>query len=222
MRRLQFHLALVVCAFCATAVGADDANRWEGAIARFEEQDAKSPPPKGAILFLGSSSIRFWDEEASFPDLTTINRGFGGSQIADSLHFVSRIVTPYAPKTIVFYAGDNDIAGGKKAEEVLSDYQALVKRVRSDLPDVHFVYVAIKPSLARWSMVEEMRAANRKIEEFSKDDPKLEFADIDTPMLGDDGKPRAELFIQDGLHLSRAGYALWTSILRPYITNTIK
>ena len=36
------------------------------------------------------------------------------------------------------------------------------------------------------------------------------------PMLGDDGKPRPELFRSDGLHMSKAGYKLWANLLRPH------
>ena len=37
--------------------------------------------------------------------------------------------------------------------------------------------------------------------------------DIDAPMIGPHGKPRAGLFREDGLHLNEKGYALWTRLL---------
>ncbi|MFP3648739.1 GDSL family lipase, partial [Paraburkholderia sp. SIMBA_054] len=49
---------------------------WEADMRHFAELDAQAPPPRHAVLFLGSSSIRFWDSLASdFPGQAVINRG---------------------------------------------------------------------------------------------------------------------------------------------------
>src|SRR5690242_4123501 len=101
-----------------------DFSRWEKDIAAFEKSDRDRPPPKNAVLFVGSSSIRLWDLAKSFPDVPTINRGFGGSQLADSVHFAPRIVLPYEPRVVVLYAGDNDLAAGKTPEQVHADFRA--------------------------------------------------------------------------------------------------
>lgn len=191
--------------------------RWEPAIRRFEQADRKSPPPKDAILFVGSSSIVNWKTGECFPDMTTINRGFGGSAVADVLYYVDRIVIPYRPRIIVFYAGDNDIAGGAPPQRVAEDYIAFVKRVRAALPQTRIIFIAIKPSIARWKLVEKMRQANRLMAEFSRGDPRLAFVDVDAPMIGPDGRPRRDLFVPDGLHLNDKGYELWTSLLRPLL-----
>ncbi len=189
-------------------------NRWEEAIRAFEAQDRKSPPPEDAILFVGSSSIRMWDLKASFPDLPVINRGFGGSEVADSVVFAARIITPYRPRAIVVYAGDNDIAAGKSPEQVFADFQELVRVVRDALPHTPLIYIAIKPSLSRWRLVGKMREANALIRKFTGSDELLYYVDIDAPMMGPDGKPRPELFRSDGLHLNAQGYELWTGLVR--------
>jgi len=192
-------------------------DRWEPAIAKFEARDKQKPPPKQAILFVGSSSIVGWNVEKSFPGLAVINRGFGGSQIADSVRYADRIVVPYEPRIVVFYAGDNDIAAGKSPQQVLADYQALVKKVHAAVPKTRIVFVSIKPSLKRWALVEKMRQANALIKAAAEKDPRLVFLDVDKPMLGTDGKPRGELFQPDGLHLNAAGYKLWSDLLRPHL-----
>ena len=197
-------------------------NRFEKDIQRFEKRDAQQLPPENAILFVGSSSILMWKLENYFPDLEVINRGFGGSVIADSIHFAERIVIPYKPRVIVFYAGDNDIDRGVTPEQVFEDYQTFVKKARKALPEVRIVYIAIKPSIARWKLVDKMREANQSIRDFTKKRDFLEFVDIDTPMIGGDGKPRPELFIEDGLHLSHEGYVLWTSLVKPHLETTKK
>ena len=129
-------LALACGMLPIASVSADhDSSRWEKYIARFEAADKKQMPQPDGILFIGSSSIRMWKTlEQDFPGLPVINRGFGGSQIADSNHFARRIVHPYKPRQIVFYAGDNDVAAGKSPETVLTDFQQFVKTVHAKLP----------------------------------------------------------------------------------------
>ncbi len=191
--------------------------RWESDIAKFEADDAEHPPSGDEIMFLGSSSIRNWEVEKWFPGLPVVNRGFGGSQIADSLFYAERIVVPRQPRVIVFYAGDNDINGGKTPERVFADYQAFVAKIREHLPETKIVYVAIKPSIKRWNLVDSMRKANRMIQEMSSKNKLLEYVDIDTPMIGTDGQPRKQLFADDGLHLSDEGYKVWTELVKRYL-----
>ncbi|MFP4055645.1 MAG: SGNH/GDSL hydrolase family protein [Candidatus Brocadiia bacterium] len=210
--------ASVLAAVMAVAVaGEEQPSRWEQAIRRMEEHDTKNPPPKGAILICGSSSARGWDVEKYFPDLDVVNRGFGGSRIADSTHFADRIILPLEPRVIVLYAGDNDIASGKSPRRVLADFQQFVRTVHDELPGTRIVFISIKPSIRRWHLVDKMREANRLIREFTTTDRRLDYVDIDTPMVGEDGKPRPELLADDGLHLSPEGYKLWTERLLPYL-----
>ena len=212
--------ATAVVAVSSRAMSAEpekDPGRYESAIRAFEEQDRKQPPPTEGILFIGSSSIRGWDLKPYFPGLPVINRGFGGSHIADSIAFAERIILPYRPKVIVFYAGDNDVAAGKSPQRVLADYKAFVAKVHKSLPETRIVFIAVKPSIARWKLVDKMRQANRLIREVTEKDQRQAFVDIDTPMIGPDGKPRKELFKSDGLHLNETGYELWAKLVKPHL-----
>lgn len=197
--------------------GEPTVNRFEKEILKFEEQDRLQPPPQGAVLFVGSSSIRLWDLKKSFPDLAVINRGFGGSQLPDSVYFAERIVIPYQPRLIVLYAGDNDIATGRTADQVFADLQAFVEIVHKKLPETRTLFLAVKPSLSRWKKFETQVRANSLVEEFAKKNDRLIYVDIVTPMLGKDGLPRPELFAKDGLHLSPAGYQVWADTLKSHL-----
>ena len=134
-----------------------------------------------------------WDLPKYFPDLEVINRGFGGSQVADSVRYMSRIVTPHVPQTVVLYAGGNDITAGKSPETVFSDFKKFVSSLHRDLPEARLIYVCIKPSISRWSLVDKMRRANELIRTHIEKDDHILYADIDTPMLGQGGKPRRDL-----------------------------
>lgn len=208
----------LACAFAAMASpAAAQAGRWDKELAAFAARDKATPPPAGGVLFVGSSSIRLWDLDKFFPKLKAINRGFGGSQIADSVEHVELLVLRHKPRTVVFYAGDNDIAQGKTPETVANDFKAFAARVHAALPETRIAFIAIKPSVLRWKLIEQVRDANSRIRAFCNADDRLGFVDVDGPMLGWDGKPRPELLVEDGLHLSPAGYELWTTLVRPFV-----
>ncbi len=198
----------------AQAPGGD---RWAEAMQEFAEADAKAPPAKGGIVFVGSSSIRLWNLEKSFPGLPAINRGFGGSQLPDSVRHVERLVLRHAPKTVVLYAGDNDLAAGRTPAQVVDDFKTFVAKVHEALPQAHIAFVAIKPSLARWALIAKVREANAGVRTVCDSDDRLGYIDVDGPMMGYDARPRADLFVADGLHLSEKGYALWTVLTRPFV-----
>ncbi len=186
------------------------AEPFAGEIEAFEAADARKMPAKGGVLFIGSSSIRMWTDLArDFPHHRVINRGFGGSQIADSVRYATRIAIPYAPRTIVFYAGDNDLEAGRTPQQVLADFQRFAALVHAALPKTRILFVAIKPSIARWRLVDKIRTANGLVRDYARTDKRLGFVDIFPAMLGPDGLPRAELYREDGLHMTKAGYAIW-------------
>jgi lysophospholipase L1-like esterase len=196
------------------ALQASGPDRWEEAIARFEEEDRHHSPPEDAVLFVGSSSIRLWHTADHFPQYVTLNRGFGGSKITDVLHFLERIVVKYRPRVIVFYAGDNDVAAGRTAQQIVGDFETFLAAVGKQLPETHVIYVPVKPSLARWELWPVMRQANERIQSLLAESDAWHYADTATPMLGADATPRPELFARDGLHLSDEGYRLWTQVVR--------
>lgn len=192
--------------------------KWEPAIREFEKADQKSPPPANAVLFIGSSTIRLWKSlQEDFPDQAVINRGFGGSQMADSVYFANRIVVPYKPRQIVVYAGSNDLAAGKTPEQVLNDFKAFVEQVRGKLPETRISFMAIGPSPARWAHAEKQQTANRLIKQFIESGKNLDYIDVWDQYLGPDGKPREEFFVKDLLHHSEAGYKIRVEAVRPYL-----
>jgi lysophospholipase L1-like esterase len=193
--------------------------RWEQDIAAFEAADRVAPPAKGEVVFVGSSTIRIWDLAASFPDVKAINRGFGGSEMADSTRYVDRIVVPYAPRVVVVYAGDNDIMG-TTTEQIANAFEQYFRAVHAKLPATRIVYIGIKPSPLRWAQVDRMRSANVVIEQFCQRDDRLAFVDVDHAMLGWDEKPRPELYQADGLHLTPAGYHILNTLVRPFLGST--
>jgi lysophospholipase L1-like esterase len=191
-------------------------DKWAKEMAAFEEQDLKNPAI-GGVVFVGSSSIRLWDLGKYFPGVPALNRGFGGSEIPDSVSHADLLVIKHKPTTVIFYAGDNDIANGRTPQQILDDYKAFVAKVHAALPTTRIAFVGIKPSIQRWALVDKVRAANALVRDYAGTDDRLGYIDVDNPMLGWDEKPRKELFIADGLHMTPKGYEIWTALVRPFV-----
>ena len=229
IRLFLLFAAAIILAPAASASPADDAKlkvaaaadpfaKWEKEIADMEAADKTKPVPEGAVVFVGSSTIRMWKSLAQdFPQHQVVNRGFGGSEIVDSTHFAPRIVFPVKPHTIFLRAGGNDIHAGKSAEQVLEDYKAFVAAVHANLPDAEIVYIGLSPTIARIKEVDAGNKLGAMIKEFAAKNPKLKFVDCADMTVGSDGQPRAELFVADGLHFNEAGYKLLAERVRPFL-----
>jgi len=190
-------------------------------IQAFKKQDSIAPPPKNAILFIGSSSFTNWkDVQDYFPGYTIINRGFGGSTLPDLIRYADDVIFPYQPKQIVIYCGDNDLASSKSitADSVLARFKTLYGMIRSELgKKVNVVYVAIKPSISRKHLMPEMEEANALIQDFLNKEKNTAFADVYHKMLDENGQPMPDIFLADNLHMNAKGYAIWQKILQPLL-----
>ena len=196
---------------------------FEKDIQKFLDQDKASPPPRNAILFIGSSSIVFWKTlETDMHPFRVINRGFGGSHIAHVNNYLEEIVLPYNPRGIVFYCGGNDIFGLKTPEEVLQDFLHFYKTIKANLPEVKVFVIGIKPSAAREYQKVKHIQWNDSVAKLSDKNENLFFIDVRPTMLLENGKPNPDLFVEDGLHMNSKGYAIWTKLLKPYLESNFK
>ncbi|MFN1218007.1 GDSL-type esterase/lipase family protein [Chryseobacterium kwangjuense] len=192
---------------------------WED-IQNFKKQDQENPPPKDAILLIGSSSFTRWTDIANyFPDKTLINRGFGGSRMTDLNDFADDLLNPYQPKQIIIYCGDNDFADNHdlKAKVVVNRFKTFYKKIRERFPDIEVDYISIKFSPSREKLWPQMKATNKKIAAFMKKEPNAEFIDITKAMEDASGNVRRDLFLPDMLHLTPEGNEVWAKVMRPYM-----
>ncbi len=192
--------------------------RWKSSFDAFAAADQAQAPQAGGVLFVGSSSIRLWDDlEKQFENTPVVKRGFGGSRMLDVAAHVDLLVLPYQPRLIVVYAGDNDLAEGRTPQQVLDSFVEFVERVRAELPDTRIAYLSIKPSPLRAALMPQAMQANALIAGYSAATPNLDFIDIYSRMLDAQGRPRADLYGADSLHLNPAGYALWKTTIAPHL-----
>lgn len=194
------------------------ADAWEPAIATFEAQDRQQPPSPSQVVFVGGSSIRFWDSLATdMAPVPVLNRGFGGAQLRDVLHYADRVILPYRPRAVVIYAGENDLGFWWAWPGLVVDrFQHLVERLRQSDPNLPILVLAIKPSPSFVARLERQQEANRRLRAYCETTPGLHFIDVASPLLDAQGRLRPELY-RDGLHLNAAGYAVWRAQVRPVL-----
>ncbi len=196
------------------------AQSFQNEVNAFSKTDLSEPPPKHAILLIGSSSFTYWKDVASyFPRRVFINRAFGGSSLIHQIEFVEKVVYPYNPKQILIYCGENDIAASQMvtADSVLNRFVRLHQLIRKKYPAVRISFVSIKPSPVRAEFLSTIITANKLIADFCKRNKKTDFIDVFSSMLNTDGKPMEELFIADRLHMNPKGYLIWSKVITPYL-----
>lgn len=220
---MKFLRVAVVSIFCLVAVltscSQDNKKPFYNDIQAFKELDKRNPPPQNAIVFVGSSSFTMWtDVQKYFPGYPIINRGFGGSTLADAIRYVNDIVIPYHPKQVVIYSGENDVATGTvSANEVFKRFTTFFKMIRDSLPDTNIAYVSMKPSPSRENYMPVFDSANNRIKSFLSNQKNTAFVDVYHKMLDSAGKPRKELFRDDLLHMKRVGYEIWKQEILPVL-----
>ncbi|WP_246104213.1 GDSL-type esterase/lipase family protein [Mucilaginibacter corticis] len=188
---------------------------YEHEIKRLEHRRAETTD-EPETLFYGSSSIRLWtDLENDFKELRPVNLGFGGSTLAACAWFFERVMTGYQPKRLVLYAGDNDLGDGRHPEEIFIFFRDIAARVQKRFGPIPCYFISLKPSLSRWHLIEQFKFTNLIIAtEINENWPNWQTIDIFSSMLGDDGRPRIDYFMDDGLHLSPKGYEVWKSVIQ--------
>lgn len=219
MGKLKFFLVcLIALSFLHSCRESESGKPFYNEIQDFKKADRQHFPPQNAILFVGSSSIRMWDDlQSYFPGYTVIQRGFGGSGLNDAILYADDIIVPYHPKQIVIYSGENDVAEGASSTDVLQRFTELFTLIREKLPAVAVIYISIKPSPSREKYMPVMEEANVMIRRFLSGYPETVYVDVYHPMLNGEGKPRKELFSADDLHMNSKGYELWRDAIMPYL-----
>jgi lysophospholipase L1-like esterase len=216
---LKLILVGVLSGYFTGTVVAQNTRPFWNEILEFKHKDQISMPGKHGIVFLGSSSIRKWtNAETTFKLYGVINRGFGGSTLTQAIDYVPDLVTPYTPRQVVVYSGENDIASGTvSAAETLKRLKLLVTKIRTDLPFVPIVFLSIKQSPSRLQYSAIVLEANKLIRQYLTTVTHTAYVDVNTKMLDNKGKTRPELFESDMLHLKPNGYAIWEKELKPYL-----
>lgn len=194
-------------------------DRFEGEVKDFETADQAQMPAKGGVLFTGSSSIRLWSTVAQdFAPLPVVSRGIGGSTIPEVSYYAKRLIYKYEPSVIVFYCGENDLASNTPPQVAFQGFKKFIGETEKNLPNTTIIVLSAKPSQSRWALWKDMQQYNTMVQQFAQNRPNLRYVDITKELLAANGEPDPSLFVEDKLHLNASGYAKWTAVLKPIVT----
>lgn len=211
-------MGLLVLLLLAFGLNAQDPNRFLGEVEKLVSTDYQFSPDKKLALFTGSSSIRMWNDiQDYFPEYNVVNNGFGGSHFSDLIYFYNKLIIPHNPYILFIYEGDNDIASKKKPRAIAKEAKFLLSKIRRDLPNTQVVLISPKPSIARWELRKEYEALNKKLKKLARKTDKVEFADVWTAMLDEQGNVRRDVFLDDNLHMNKKGYDIWAKVLSDFL-----
>lgn len=211
-------LGLLILLFLAFSLNAQDPNRFLGEVEKLVSTDYQFSPDKKLALFTGSSSIRMWNDiQKYFPEYNVVNNGFGGSHFSDLIYFYNKLIIPHNPDILFIYEGDNDIASKKKPRAIAKEAKFLLSKIRRDLPNTQVVLISPKPSIARWELRKEYEALNKKLKKLARKTDKVEFADVWTAMLDEQGNVLRDVFLDDNLHMNKKGYDIWAKVLSDFL-----
>lgn len=198
--------------------------KWEKDIQAFEKVDSATTDPADALLFTGSSSIRLWENiHEDMKPYDVVQRGYGGAKLSDFAVYSKRIIYPHHPKAIVLFLA-NDISGAeddKSPREVFNLYRYVVQQVRKKMPNEPIYFIQITPTNSRWKVWDTTNTANKLIADYATKDSQLYYIETAPAILGADGKPRAELFREDQLHLNEEGYKIWADVIKTALNKSL-
>jgi lysophospholipase L1-like esterase len=223
MKRRALWLAAVLAASGVRAqptVATLAPTRWRSEIDALLDADRRQAPPLGGVLFVGSSTVRLWQGlEQTFGEQApaVLRRGLGGSRLSEWPPLVPWLVTRYVPQQVIVYAGENDIAEGAQPADLLAAFVRFVQAVHAERPGTPIAFISLKPSPSRMAQLAAMREANLLVQTWILSQDGLDYIDVHTAMLDNDGRPRPELFARDRLHLSAEGYALWRQVISAHL-----
>jgi lysophospholipase L1-like esterase len=217
--KVQGKIALLALIILSTIFAkAQDPNRFKEQVDQLYNKEYHFSPDKKQVVFAGSSSVRMWkDVQNYYPDFNVVNNGFGGSQFSDLLYFYRELILKQKPDILFIYEGDNDIAANKKTGLIKHEAKELYKQVRLDLPETKIIFISPKPSIARWNLKKKYEKLNRRLKRYCNKNDNLDFADVWSAMLDEEGVVFQDIFIQDGLHMKKKGYDLWGKVIGEYL-----
>lgn len=173
---------------------------------------------KGSVVFTGSSSVRMWvNLQEQFPDVAIINSAFGGSKVDNLLTHLDKTILRFEPSKVFIYEGDNDINDGQEVSLIMGNLNELVTKIHSSYPHAIVNLIAAKPSPSRWEKKVSYLALNDLLRQYATTHDNVNFVNVWDIMLDTTGKPKADIFIEDNLHMNEKGYALWKEIFMPFM-----
>ena len=224
MKYLIYLVFLLSNLSCSPLIKYSQSNlQFEEEVSLLESLDFEEKAGEKDVLFIGSSSIRLWDNiQVDMYPYSSVKRGYGGAHFYDLVHFSERLVKNHSPKAILIFVA-NDITGSNDFTNLVGDlsphevkrlFRYNYKLIRCIHKQTPIFLIETTPTPKRWKVWNKILQANKKLERFCKQVPNLYFISTRDKFIGADGLPIQSLFLNDELHLNVDGYKLWSSVIK--------
>lgn len=175
---------------------------------------------QGAVVFAGDSLTAGWKIDKmkqAFPDMKIANRGIGGDTSRGLLFRFKEDVLDLNPKAIVILIGANDLSAHANPKDIESNIAAMIEMARKQNPAVPIVLCQTTPRHNPKAPTKPgaQQDTNDRIAKLGEGKEHLVVLDLFTALADADGKPVAENFAADKLHLAAPGYAKWAETIKP-------
>jgi lysophospholipase L1-like esterase len=205
-----------------------DPQRYAKQIGAYVADDQQHMPERCQILFLGSASIAIWKTmDTDLSPAHVIGRGFGGSTIADQIYYFDKIATPYHPRAIFLYIGENDVSNGLEPAEIMQNMNQFLKLKTERLGAATPVYyISIKPSPTRLADLPGQERVNELAKALASKRKDFHYIDVardvweptpPNPVVVLVSRKLKDFYRPDGIHLTQAGYDSWINTIKPVV-----
>ena len=171
--------------------------------------------PDGATVFIGDSITQ--SLAVSNVAANSFNFGIGSDTTYGVLQRLDTYRHLHRAKTIVLAIGINDLKV-RDPEETLLNYERILNKLPKGVNVVISTLHPVDDQLrGRGVNNQRIQQINRGLKILAKASEQRVYTDISSLISGSDGNLKAAYHVGDGIHLTPAGYALWTVALRDAI-----
>jgi lysophospholipase L1-like esterase len=163
------------------------------------------------ILFIGHSLIEFFNWQGRFPAHRVANLGVAGESVEGLLSRIERITKKYPTAQLIFImSGINNIA--MEDFDFLGSYKKIIERLSTTYPRAQIFVNSLLPTCTDFISDESIRDVNKSLKEIAED-AGAEYLDIYRLFIDANGRAKKDYLLDDGVHLSDKGYAVWARVV---------
>lgn len=188
-----------------------------------DTSDGKWDRPDNGIAFIGDSICQ--NAQLLFGDWNTIlgrtdccNYGIGGQTTQELVARIDELAQrDYS--MVVFICGINDIGHGYTNEEIVSNFDAMIKEIREMNPACQFLIVSVLPTTNAFYAGQQNKICqlNLAYENYAGQIDGVTFVDAYSAFTAKAGEYAYPELLADGLHPNQKGYAKLADILNPLL-----
>jgi lysophospholipase L1-like esterase len=164
-----------------------------------------------SLLFIGDSLVEFCDWQVRFPEYKVVNLGRSGETVQELKERVPAVLRRHEPPTwLLVMSGINNVA--REDYGFLPAYEELLERLRAAWPETVLTVNSLLPVRLPWVAPDLLPRTNSMLRAMAARQQAL-FLDAHDHLLDGQGLADRRYLMDDGVHLSAAGYARWTELV---------